>query len=376
MTEYTVPMSYHVLILGGGFTGVEVARRLSSRTDIEVTLVNPESHALFTPRLVDALAQACSESDLRFAHKEIATKHGYTFIHGRAISIDQKKKRVILEEANKKQQTLSYDALVCAYGGETNFYQLKGKEQTLPFKTWEHLLALEEQLQPLVRQRKPIHAAVIGGGATGIEIAFALDRRLALLGCKQNRRTISIFQAGPQILPGFLPKTIHKVTTLLKERKMDLFLSTPVTSIDSHQLITQQGDVLDADLVIWAAGIQATTVDGALSSQDGRGAIVVDHTLRLSPGVFAGGDVIQFRDKQQIIPKNAQTALKMGAIIAKNILREREQKPLHSFHYHSFGVLLWLDQTAAIDLFHMSWSSPLIVWLRHQLYTQKWKKIR
>lgn len=372
---YTSRMSFHVLILGGGFTGLEVARRLRKKGDVEVTLIDPESHALFTPRLVDALAKACSEPDLRASHEQIAQRRGYTFIQGKASAVDQTSKRVTVSLSNNKKKILSYDTLVCTYGAETNFYQLEGKEHTLPFKTWDHLLTIEEELPRLVRLKKKLNIAVIGGGATGMEITFALNKRLALLGCGPKQRAVTVFQAGPQILPGFLPKTIERTTQYLKESQIDLRLSTPVLSVGESDLTLQKGEKMDIDLVIWAAGIRPNTVEIDPPSTDQKDALAVEHTLRVAPNIFAGGDVIQFRDKQQIIPKNAQTALKMGAVIAKNILREREGKPLQSFRYHSLGVMLWLNDTAAFDLGGLSWFSPIIIWFRNQLYTQKWKKM-
>ncbi len=368
-------MSLRVLIIGGGFCGLEVARRLSSASDIDVTLVEPSSHALFTPRLVDALAQACSETDLRFPHATIAERRGYTFAQGKVTFIDKPKKAVTVERIDGKTASLKYDVLVCAQGAETNFFHLEGKERTLPFKTWEHLLALEEQLQPLARKKAPINVALIGGGATGIEIAFALHRRLEKLGMGPKRRAFTIFEAGPQILSGFLPRTITKTLKLIKANGFTLRTSTPVASVQETQLTTQAGEIVPADIVIWGAGIQPNKIEANVPNLDPKGALVVDYALRTEPGIYAGGDVIQFKDRQQIIPRNAQTALKMGKVIADNILREKAGKDVRAFTYRSLGVMLWLDQTTGFDLLGVSLLSPFFTWMRDTFYTRRWKQM-
>ena len=365
-------MSYRVLIIGGGFTGLEVARRLAKQADVAVTLIDTEAQALFTPRLVDALAQACSESDVQAPHTIIAARRGYIFVEGRVESIDHEKKRVTVTLSNQTSKVIAYDVLVCAYGADTNYYQLKGKEYTFPLKTWEQLVAIETRLASLSRLTRPIRVAVIGGGATGIEIAFALNKRLEKLGISSNKRTLTVFQASPQILPGFLPKTINTTVELMKAHLIDLKLSVPVSTVTAERIVTQS-ETLPMDLVIWAAGICPNVTDNTFPTVDQQRGLTVDHTLRLAPHHFAGGDVIQFRDKQQLIPKNAQTALKMGALIAHNVLREKNHQRLASFRYRSVGVMLWLDDTAAFDLLNVSLLSKLIVWIRQFFYTIRWR---
>lgn len=366
-------MPHRVLILGGGFCGLEVARRLSRHSDIAVTLVEPSSHALFTPRLVDALAQTVRATETRRPHREIAQRRGYAFVQGRAVSIDQKKKRVALE--GEKAKTLPYDTLVCAYGAETNYFELEGKENSLPFKTWEDLLAIEARLQPLIRQKRKPNVAVIGGGATGIEIAFALHRRLALLGCGPEQRAFTIFEAGPGILPGFLPKTVAKTRRLLEENRMDVRLATPVKSIEKDSLVTDGGEEAPADLVIWAAGVRPNVVRSDIPPTDPKGAFVVEPTLQLAPRVYAGGDAIQFKNGDHPIPKNAQNALKMGVHIAKNILHDIKGRPPRPFRYWSAGAMLWLDRTTALDAFGVSLCSPLFVRVRQWLYALRWRQM-
>lgn len=368
-------MSFRILILGGGFTGLEAARRLAVQANVTVTVVDPESHALFTPRLVDALAQDCREADLRTPHTALAERHRYHFVQGCAQEINDKEKTVLVNGTDGTNQTIPYDTLVCAYGASTNFYKTEGKEFALPFKTWDHLLRVETKLGGLARGKAPLRIAIIGGGATGIEAACALDLRLKALGRGVRDRTITIFQAGPQIVPGFLPKTVERTHALLKELGITVRLATPVKRLLADGLETQNSEHVTADLILWAAGVRPNQVDGDTAADSPTTEMGTDYTLRVRPHVFAGGDVIQLKDGQQSVPKNAQTALKMGASIAENIMRERAGKPLACFRYRSPGVMLWLGKTAITDLFGFSLPSRAFVWVRKLFYRLRWRQM-
>ncbi len=369
-------MPFRVLILGGGFTGLEVARRLATRPDVTVTVVDPESHALFTPRLVDALAQACRESDLRIPHATLAGRHGYDFIQGKAVRLDEAQKMVDIERVGSTEKVqASYDTLICAYGASTAFYGTQGQDYAYPFKTWEHLLRLEERLAQATRKNEDLRFAIIGGGATGIEAACALDLRLRALGRGPDARTITVFQAGPQILPGFLPKTVERAHAHLAASRIDVRLMTPVSRLLPDGLETKGGERVPTTMVVWAAGVRPNHVDGDTAEHSPTTDLMTDHALRVRPNVFAGGDVIQLKDGQRMIPKNAQTAMKMGALIAKNVLRERTGKPLRSFRYRSPGVMLWLGATAITDLLGLSLPSRAFVWVRSLFYWLRWRQI-
>ncbi len=369
-------MPFRVLILGGGFTGLEAARRLAAQPDLSVTVVDPESHALFTPRLVDALARACRESDLRIPHATLAERHGYDFIQGKAAHLDEAQKTVDIERVgNAEKMQASYDALICAYGASTAFYGTPGQEHAFPLKTWEHLLRLEERVAQAVRRAEPLRFSIIGGGATGIEAACALDLRLRALGHAPETRSITVFQAGPQILPGFLPKTVERAHAHLAASRIDVRLMTPVSRLLPDGLETKDGERVPATLVLWAAGVRPNHVDGDTAEHSPTTDLMTDHALRVRPNVFAGGDVIQLKDGQRMIPKNAQTALKMGALIAQNVLRERAGKRLRSFRYRSPGVMLWLGTTAITDLLGRSLPSRAFVWIRNLFYWLRWRQI-
>ncbi len=290
-----------------------------------------------------------------------------------ATQINETAKTVrIIRMSGGHQEDLPYDTLVCAYGASTAFYGTEGKEYAFPFKTWQHLIRVEARVAETVRRQGPLRFAIIGGGATGIEAACALDLRLQALGHAPETRTITIFQAGPQILPGFLPKTVARTHAYLAARQIETRLATPVKRVFAEGLETRAGEEVAANLVLWAAGVQPNRVEGDMAQDAPKAEMTPDHTLRVRSHIYAGGDVIQLKDGQRIVPKNAQTAMKMGALIAENILRERAGKPLTSFRYRSPGVMLWLGKTAITDLFGWSLPSRAFVWVRELFYKVRW----
>ncbi len=357
------------MIIGGGFTGLTAAQILAKSA--AVTLVSPEEYALFTPRLVDALAGACAESDVRHSHLLLAQRHGYTFLRGSIASIDHQARKAFFTDPQRA--ALSYDAVVCAQGAETNYFSLTGKEHVFPLKTWDHLVAIEERLRVISALPHP-QIVIVGGGATGIEAAIAVHERLIALGVAPERRTITVVQSAPQILPGFLPATVERTKRLFLERGITLRERTAATSVQPSELTLEHGETLPADLCLWASGVKPSPIANT-SPMDERGNLLPNHYLQLAPQMYAGGDTILYKCGQMIVPKNAQTAMQMGARIAENILREHAQRPLRPYTYRSPGVMLWLGNTSIADLFGWSFASPLFTWMRSLFYRLRWYQI-
>lgn len=358
-----------MLIIGGGFTGLTAAQILAKSA--AVTLVSPEEYALFTPRLVDALASTCREEDLRASHTSLAQRHGYTFFRGTVKAVDHAARRATLQAS--ETHTISYDAVVFSQGAETNFFALEGREHVYPLKTWEHLLAIEERLRALSALPHPA-IAIVGGGATGIEAAVAIHERLQALGKPLTERSITVYQASSQILPGFLPATITSCKRLLATLRISVQEQSAVTSAHAEHIVIEGQAPITSDLTLWASGVKPNTVQSALPKDD-RGNLLPDHFLRLSAHAYAGGDTVLFKDGQLTIPKNAQTAMNMGALIAKNILREHQGRPLVCYRYRSPGVMLWLGRSSIADILGVSLHSAVFTWLRAIFYRIRWYQI-
>lgn len=361
--------SFRALIIGGGFTGLTVARHLAKHAS--VTLVDPNVFALFSPRLIDALAGTCREKNIRCPHAVIAKRCGYTFIQGTVSAVDHAERRATIDAS--KPQSISYDTLVFAQGAETHFFALENRSHVYPLKTWEHLIAIEEQLRKASELSHP-RIAIVGGGPTGIETAIAVHERLLALGKSSDQRSITVYQAATQILPGFLPTTVNQSKQVCANLRINIQEGAAIKAVGAGKLLIDQREPVAADLVLWASGVKPVQVH-SLAPKDDRGNLLPNHFLQLSQNAFAGGDAILLKDGQLIVPKNAQTAMHMGALIAKNVLREYRNQSLLPYRYRSPGVVLWLGQTSIGDLFGCSIHSRLLTWVRSAFYRLRWHQL-
>ncbi len=364
-----------LVIVGGGFAGVRVAQTLSASSAWNITLIDPQEAFLFTPRLVDALSNEAVAEHLRVSHKTLAETHTYSFLQGTVLSIDAHKKTVDVQQGDRAHG-LAYDILVLTQGARTQFYGTPGAEHTFPLKTWTDLETLEAHLVQLAEApaKKTDEArttfCVVGGGASGVEAILALQTRVQKQ-FRAEKRPFSFFliQGAPEILPGFLPATIKKTRALLNARGITVLTGDSVGSVSETALTTKTGRVIPTSTVVWTAGLQPNDIP----MESGKpiqppGYLCTDPFLRIEASIFAAGDIVVFKDKQITVPKNAQTAMKMAEVLAKNLERTRLQQSLRAFHYQSFGVILWLEQTGILDLFGYSFESRLVPMLRNFFY--------
>lgn len=363
--------SFSVGIVGGGFTGLTVARCLA-RAGVSVTLFDKNDHALFTPRLIDALAGQCASKDLRTPHAQLAHRYGYTFICADVTRVNQATRTMHIRSTDEAQTPTAYtfDKLVFSQGASTAFFGID-PAQVHPFKTWEHLIQLEEILQQ-TKAPTPLTISIVGGGATGVELAIALDERLQQQGRDRATYQLSLLFAGASILQGFSAKAVRTAERVLSERGIVLQPHTVITTVTNDTLSTQSGSQHPKPtILLWAAGVTPTPLPDERRQLHPEG-LLPDHSLRLTENVFAGGDAISLRERQRPLPKNAQTAMKMGNAIAETVLRDYRGKRPRSFCYRSIGAMVRLGSTATFDLFGYAFTSPFLVRVRQFFYTLRW----
>lgn len=362
---------FSVGIVGGGFTGLTAARRLA-RAGISVTVFDKNDHALFTPRLIDALAGQCTPQDVRVPHARLADRYGYTFVHASVTRVNQTTRTVYTLSVDdpKSSTPHTFDKLVLSPGARTAFFGIEAAH-VFPFKTWEDLIRLEEHLAQ-APSHTPLSIGIVGGGATGVELAIALDERLQQQGRDRATYHLSLLFAGASILQGFSPNAVQAAEDALRSRGILLQPHTVITAVTQDTLSTRSGEhTPKPSILVWAAGVTPTPLEDE-SHQSHPEGLLPDHALRLAEGVFAGGDAISLRERQRPLPKNAQTAMKMGNAIADTILRAHHGKRPRSFCYRSIGAMVWLGSTATFDLLGYAFTSPFLVRVRQFFYTLRW----
>lgn len=319
----------HLLLLGGGHSHIEVLRRLG-REPCEgsaVTLVDPASHAVYSGMLPGVVAGLYTPADCRIDLAVLAAATGARFHCAAATGIDPDARRVTLSDGG----ALDYDALSIDVGSipAAGAVEDVGKF-TIPVKPADALLAACAAIDAQARDGAIGDVVVVGGGAAGVEIAFALQQRLRQA---RPRRAIgfALISDQPQLLPGHHPRAQRMIERIARARGIALHLQCRVLNVDSAGAVTDTGRI-EAGAIVWATGPAAPSwlADCGLAL-DARGFISIDSTLQSvsAPAVFAAGDCASVRGRPH--PKSGVYAVRQGPILAENLRRWLQGRALIAF---------------------------------------------
>lgn len=374
-----------IVILGGGFGGVYVARQLLSFAKkglVEVVLISKTNYFLFTPLLHEV---ATGGLDPFSVTEPLAD------IFGDAIEV--RVETVITIDRDRRIVTcgaeeINYDYLVIATGAESNDYGVPGVSQaSLPLKTLADAVLIRKRiiencdafrLDSLVHQKPRF--VVIGGGPTGVEFTAELMEFVEELDTPSE---ITLINAGPELLPQFDVSLRKRAQTILGNKGIKILLDRNVTALTEGKITFENGETVTADLIVWAAGVKAQVpllVGSAPALRGGR--MEVDEYLRLKDDerVFALGDVAAFCNPSDTValPMLAQVAVRQAKTVVINLLASIRRQPLRTFAYRSKGALVSLGQWYAVGtIFSIRISGRFAWWLWRTVYLFKffsWKK--
>lgn len=344
-----------ILILGGGFGGVRCALDLDKKlkNEAEITLIDRNSYHLFIPAIYEVASAYGIKKDpfaiqlrktICIPYADIFDNTSVDFIEAEINQVDLQNKKV----KTRGEHVFEYDYLVLALGSETSTYDIPGvQEYAHQFKTLEDALFINQKLEELSEQFtggqkiEPLSFLICGGGFTGLEIAAELGccSRVIKAKCKLKGRcsTITLFEAGPKILPILSEKERKAVKKRLTRLGIVIMENSPIEEIGSNFLKLKSGQKIIGDLIIWTAG---TRLNQFLKSITGLaltslGQIAVEENLKVtgSENIFAIGDNIKFLDKknQKQVPALAYVAIDQGKIAAQNIFNSIKNKKLKSY---------------------------------------------
>ena len=359
-----MPSSKHIVIIGGGFAGLDAARALA-REHVQVTLVDRHNHHVFQPLLYQVATAGLSPGDIASPIRWILRKQANLRVLLAAVErIDPVARRLHLDGGD----TLTYDALVVASGVTHSYFGhddwpphapgLKTLDDALEIRR-RVLLAFEraEREADLERQRTLLTFAIVGGGPTGVELAGALAEiaRHALKSEFDNvdpaTSRILLIEAGPSILPTFPASLQRSARRALERLGVEVIEGQPVTSIADGG-VQMGGERIGAGTVLWAAGIQASSLGrgfGAETDRAGRVAVNPDLSVPGHPEVFIAGDLALFTHQTgKPLPGVAQAAKQLGKHAARNAVRRLRGDPTTPFRYRDPGNLATIGRNAAI----------------------------
>ncbi len=356
-----------VVILGGGFGGLAAAQQLSN-PEFEVTLVDRQNHHLFQPLLYQVAACGLSASEISQPIRSILSRRENTrVIMADVLGIDLATQTVTLDDG-----TLSYDTLIIALGSRTSYFAHPEWEKFAPgLKTAVDALTIRNRILQSFEDaettsdpaiiRRLMSIVVIGGGPTGIELAgaFAELARSVLHRDFRNidprKARIILIEAAPRILHTLSEKLSRKALVQLESLGVEVLAGVKVENITEQGLTLDNGEMLHAATIVWAAGVRANPVAESLGvalDRGGRVAVAPDLSLSEHPNVFVIGDMALVPQTKQNtpVPGVAPAAMQMGTFVGK--LLENEQRhpgsPRPTFHYFDKGTMATIGRSAAV----------------------------
>ncbi len=355
-----------VVVLGGGFGGLSVARALR-KAAVDVLLVDRTNHHLFQPLLYQVAMSGLSPAEIAWPIRSILrTQANAEVVLSDATAIDLAARTVTLVDDGER--AVSFDYLVMATGAQTTYYGHADWERvTLDLKSLDDavevrrrvLLAFEEAERSTDpdERRKLLTFVVIGGGPTGVELAGALAElaRFVLAADFRNINAraarVTLIEASDRVLGTFAPTLSDKALSQLKDLGVDVVLNTKVTGIDAGGV--DVGDTrIDSATVIWAAGVGATPITKTLGVElDRAGRVVVEPDCSV-PGhrnVFAIGDTALFLHQDgKPLPGVSPVAMQQGRFVARAIAADLAGRQRGTFHYVDKGSMATIGRSRAI----------------------------
>jgi NADH dehydrogenase len=369
-----------VVIVGGGFGGLQAARALRW-ADVDVVLVDRRNHHVFQPLLYQVATAGLSPGDIASPIRWILRRQqNVQVLLGEAQRIDAAARVLHLDIGQ-----LSFDALILATGATHAYFGHDEWQAHAPgLKTLEDaglirrhlLLAFEEaERTPDAEARtRALTFVIVGGGPTGVELAGALaelanhsigrDFRSIDTSCAQ----VLLVEAGPRILGAFPKDLQQRAEASLTRLGVKVRKQSPVTAIDPHGVTLADGSRIEASTVLWAAGVAASPLGRTLGVEVDRvGRVIVRPDLTI-PGcdvVYVVGDLAHVEQDGQVLPGVAQVAMQQGEHAVENILRRFGNQPARPFRYHDLGNLATIGRHSAIADFGGRWrfSGAFAWWL-------------
>lgn len=323
----------HVVIVGGGFSGVRLARKLRNKRDIEVTLVNDGLDFKYCPALYRAAAGYKMGTARLSIEWMLLDAGNVDLVEGKAVDINPAKKNISLESG----ETLGYDYAVFGIGSENTFFNIEGlHEHGFGMKTPNEIIQLRQHLHDKLKNhdREQANYVIIGAGPTGVELAGALGdylRRIARkYGNHHHKINIWLVEAADRILPRSTEKTSNAAAKRLMKLGIKILTSTKVEKETLSELHTNNG-ILKTDTVIWTAGAKLNSFfednDDVFDINE-RHLVKVNKRLEALENVYVIGD-----------SSSATNGLALGAIwnanfVAKDLLRRTKKKPRKAYKDH------------------------------------------
>lgn len=376
-----------IVIIGGGFAGINLAKSLANNKDFQVTLVDKNNYNFFPPLIYQVATAFLEPSSISYPFRKLFFgKKNITFRLAELIRVDAAANKVILSNGE-----LEYDQLVFSTGAESNYFGMENvQKNAIPMKTLTDAVEMRNRLLQQMekaaicedprRRRQLLTIVVAGGGPTGVELSgmFAEMRngimRKEYPELATTLSDIYLVDGGSAVLAPMSVKSQQNTYKALTDLGVKVRLNSQVKDYTDGTVYFADGKTIKTEILIWAAGVSAKVFDGIPAEAYGRGRrmLVDEHNkLTLFPNIYAVGDTcLQVTDPQfpNGHPQLAQVAIQQALHLAKNFKAMISNKPLTPFSYNDMGSMAIIGKNkAVVDLekpkVHFNGFFAWLVWL-------------
>lgn len=390
--------STRIIILGGGFGGLEAARRLDQRlpkdSGVEVLLVSRENFFSFTPMLHEVAA-----SDVDLTHvvnpvRKLLRRVRFFVGDVEAVDLENRVVRVVHGSGrDRHHHDLDFAQLVFALGSTTNFYGLPGlAENALPMKSLGDAIALRNRVISCLEEADTECSAkagrraalatfvVAGGGFAGVETLaaisdFARDALVYYPNLRPSDLRMVLVHSGNEILPELDARLGAYARRKLLKRGIEMHLGTRVKSATDDFVVLSDDTRIETRTLVWTAGTTPHTLLSTLPCAREGGRLAVNAQLEVEawPGVWALGDCAWIPDPDgRPYPPTAQHAIRQGHVLADNLVAQMQGRPKRPFVFRTIGQLASIGRRAGVaQIFGMRFSGFVAWWLWRMIYLAK-----
>jgi NADH:ubiquinone reductase (H+-translocating) len=356
----------HVVIVGGGFAGLNCAKKLAKHSDVRVTLIDKNNYQQFQPLLYQVAAADLSPSNIAFSLRGVILKdHPNVDVKmSEVVSVDLNTRTVRTAEGH----TYQGDFLVLAAGSQANFFGTPGADKhSYPLYSLHDAEALRSRIIAVLEcadrdssliAKGALNFVIVGAGPTGMEMAGAfgdgLHRALkkAFSDLNLGGGEVVLVDGGHAVLQAFSPKSQAYATTILEQRGVQIRLGTHVKEVHPGHVVLSDGTTIPTHTVIWAGGLKASALSDNLGIKTGHGGridVQPDLTVPGFPNVYALGDFANIAGKDGTpLPQLASVAEQSGKWCAKNILSDIAGHARESFDYFDKGIMAMIGRNSAV----------------------------
>jgi NADH:ubiquinone reductase (H+-translocating) len=355
-----------ILIIGGGFGGLSVARGLAralrGTEDVGVALVDRMNYTTFWPMVPSVIPSNAEVRHVAHSLRRILKPLGVEFFQDEVVGVDFEARRVKTAERD-----YPYNYLVLAPGSRTTYFGTPGAEENAmdvkglrdALRVRNHVIDCFEEAEHLDGQAPDdlLTFVVVGGGPTGVEAAADMhDLMFDVLqddypNVKFDRVRVVLVNAGDQILKGLDSSLVNAARRRLAAQRIEVINDAKVEEVRPDAVVISSGHTVPTRTTVWAAGIEPPPLVGNLDVQkDHRGRILIDQYLRVRgrPGVYAVGDCTSIQYDGPPVPALAQAAEQEGKRAAANLVAENKNQSPVAFRYRSVGQLVDLGEGSAL----------------------------